>query len=113
MLVGALHTPFGAATMRALTSAISRYSGSLKRFYRGNCCKLRPLGSIPRGRLLLSTVVLIGLSVTKGGILLHRGLAWVDAVARLLCELWVPTFTASTKRWARPDGNSSPDISSL
>ena len=55
----------GAAAMRALTSSLSRYSGSLKPFSRGICCKLRPLELIPRGCLVLSAVVLMGPSATK------------------------------------------------
>ncbi len=55
----------GAAAMRALTSSLSRYSGSLKPFFRSDCCKLRPLELIPRGCLVLSAVVLMDPSATK------------------------------------------------
>ena len=61
----------GAAAMRALTSANSKYSGSLKPFFRINCCNVPPLGLIPRGPLMLSAVVLMGPRVTKGALLLH------------------------------------------
>ena len=98
----------GAAEIRALTSANSKYSGSLKPFFRINCCNVPPLGLIPRGPLMLSAVVLMGPRVTKGALLLHSGISLDQRCNPALCELWAPTFAASTNRRRSPKTTALP-----
>ena len=98
----------GAAAMRALTSAISRYSRSLKPLFRGNCCKLRLLELIPRECLVLSAVVLMGPRATKGALMLHSEISLDQRCNPALCELWAPTFAASTNRRRSPKTTALP-----
>ena len=93
---------------RSFTPAISRFSDSLKWFSRINCCNVPPLGLIPRGPLMLSAVVFMGPSATKEALLLHSEISLDQRCNPALCELWVPTFAASTNRRRSPKTTALP-----
>ena len=73
----------GAAEIRALTSANSKYSGSLKPFFRINCCNVPPLGLIPGGPSCSARWCSWVQVQQKGHFCYIRRSAWINAVTRL------------------------------
>ena len=59
----------------AFTSVIAMSCGKVQLFSRGECCKTRLLGRIPRVRLTLRSAIFIGCSTTFGGIF-YAGASW-------------------------------------